>query len=97
MKFIEKLQNKSRATRVLILWIASISLMAIIVIIWLFSFSKNIGYNAEKNTENTKLPSIFESLGKDFNIFKQGLEASLENIGSESSELEKQLEQYEGE
>ncbi len=97
MKIIEKLQNMSRATRILILWIASISAMAIIVIIWLFSFSKNIGYNAEKNAENTKLPSIFESLGKDFNLFKQGLEASLENLGSENNELENQLEQYEGE
>lgn len=80
MSFIEKLQNKSKTTKTLILWLATGSIMAIIVIVWIFSFSHRAKINIKENVENTKIPSLFESLGRDFTIFKQGLEASLKNI-----------------
>jgi len=95
MSFIEKLQNKSKTTKTLILWLATGLIMAIIVVAWIFSFSHSRKINIKENTENTKIPSLFESLGRDFTIFKQGLEASLKNIKSESNELEQQLNQYE--
>jgi Tfp pilus assembly protein PilO len=80
MSFIEKLQNKPRAGAV----------MAIIIIVWIFSFSHNQS-QTKQSTEDMQLPSLFESLGKDFNIFKQGLETNLQSIESESNNLEQQL------
>lgn len=89
MNFIEKIQKKSRSTRVLILWLASFLVMAIIVIIWLFSFSRNFASKeVEKEVETSQLPSLFESIEKDFSIFKQNLEASLKNIYGEEEKPE---------
>lgn len=80
MKFIEKLQEKSRSTRLLILWLASFLVMVIIIAIWLFSFSKPHFQKTEKEIKVSNLPSLFESIEKDFSILKQKLEASLKNI-----------------
>lgn len=81
MSFIKNLQKKPKKIRVLIMWTATICAMIIIVMIWLFSFSrsssdKKIG----EKIEQTKLPSLFESIGKDFSVFKQELQASFKNI-----------------
>lgn len=94
MSFIRKIQQKSRSTRLLILWLASFLVMAIIILIWLFSFSKNLGFKeAGKEVEKTGLPSLFESLGKDFSIFKQGLEANLKEVNQLEEELEQDVGQ----
>lgn len=81
MNFIDDLQKKPKQTRILIMWAATICVMIIIVMIWLFSFSRDIG-GKEIGTgiEETNLPSLFESIGKDFSIFKQELEASFKSI-----------------
>ena len=87
MKFIKNLQQKSRSTRLLILWLASFLIMVIIVIIWIISFSKTFqSEKAEKEIETTNLPSLFKSIEKDFSIFKQGLEANIKNINLEINE-----------
>jgi len=96
MSFVEKLQKKPKTMRVLILWLATGLVMIIIIIVWIFSFSQNSKSSEEKkNAEATELPSLFKSIGKDFSIFKQSLEASLKDIKSETNDLEKQLEDYE--
>lgn len=88
MSFIKQLQKKSRSTRILILWLATILVMFIIIIIWLFSFSSNFVSEEEikKESETSDLPSLFKSIGRDFSIFKQGLEASLKSINLEINE-----------
>jgi len=79
--FIKKIQKKPRSTRLLILWLASFLVMVIIIIIWLFSFSRNLTFQEPtKEVENSNLPSLFESIGKDFSIFKQKLEAGLKDL-----------------
>jgi len=86
MNFFKKLQQKSRSTRLLILWLASFLVMVIIIIIWLFSFSRNFQpREAEKEIEASNLPSLFKSIEKDFSIFKQKLEASLKEINLENN------------
>lgn len=89
MKFIKKLQQKSRPTRLLILWLASFLIMIVVVIIWLFSFSQNLSIKeTRRETGVGDFPSLLESLGKDFSILKQGLEAELENVNLEINNLE---------
>ena len=85
MSFIKQLQKKSRSTRILILWLATILVMFIIIIIWLFSFSSNFVSEEEikKESETSDLPSLFKSIGRDFSIFKQGLEAKIKDINLE--------------
>ena len=87
MNFIEKLQKKSRSTRLLILWLTTSLVMIIIIIIWLFGFSRDLAFKeTEKENETESFPSLFESIKKDFSIFKQGLEASLKSINLEINE-----------
>lgn len=86
MGFIKKLQKKPRSTRLLILWLASFLVMVIIIAIWLFSFSRTSFQKTEKEVGATNLPSLFESIGKDFSVFKQKLEASLKEINLEKNE-----------
>ncbi len=94
MKFIKKLQQKPRSTRLLILWLASFSIMVVVIIIWLFSFSRNLGIKeTRRETGVGDFPSLLESLGKDFSIFKQGLEAELENVNLEINNLEENGEE----
>jgi len=78
MKFIERLQQKSQSTKKLIVWLATIFVMIIIIAIWLFSFSKNIKPSEIK--KQTEIPSLFESIGKDFSVLKDKISASLKNI-----------------
>jgi len=81
MAFVKKIQQKSRSTRILILWLSVVLVMLIIIAIWLFSFSRAMqSSKSDKQGENIELPSLFESIGKDFSSFKQQLEASLKNI-----------------
>jgi flagellar basal body-associated protein FliL len=81
MKFIKKIQQKSRITRLLILWLATFLVMMMVIVIWLFSFSRDHHFNkAGKDIEAANLPSLFDSIGKDFSTFKQELEAGLKNI-----------------
>ena len=87
MKFVEKLQKKPRSTRLLILWLTTFLVMLIIIIIWLFGFSRDLAFKeTEKGDETESLPSLFESIKKDFSVFKQGLEASLKSINLEINE-----------
>lgn len=89
MSFIDNLQKKPRRVRVLILWITSISVMVIIVLVWFFNFSRNTNIEkTQEKLEGTKLPSLFESLGKDISNFKQGLDASVQEIKDQTNELE---------
>jgi cytoskeletal protein RodZ len=81
MKFLKNLQKKSRSTRLLILWLASFLVMVIILAIWLISFSQNFqSEEAEEDIKTTDLPSLFESIEKDFSIFRQQLQGSIKNI-----------------
>lgn len=83
-KFIKEIQQKSRSTRLLVLWLATFLIMIVIIVIWLASFSKSFQINETKEeTEVTNLPSLFKSIEKDFSLFKQKLEASIGNIKSE--------------
>lgn len=93
MKFIKKIQQKPRSFRILILWLVSFLVMIIVILIWLFSFSRNLGSKeVEKENELQELPSLFESIEKDFSIFKQGLEASLKSLNKEINEEEGEQE-----
>lgn len=85
---IKKVQKKPRSTRLLILWLGSFLVMAIIIAIWLASFSRSNFQEAEVKIEGSNLPSLFESIEKDFSIFKQKLEASLKEIRYEEGEQE---------
>jgi len=91
--FIKKIQNKPRSARLLILWTTTALVMVLIIIVWLFSFSRNQGsQKVEENIKQTNLPSLFESLGKDFSIFKDKLDASLKDLNQEVSSQTENLE-----
>ena len=86
MNLIDNLQKKPKGTRVLILWIASISVVLVIMIIWLVNFSRNA--KPKEKLEQTQLPSLFESIGKDISTLKQGLDASIKDITNQINENE---------
>ena len=88
MSFIDNLQKKPKGTRVMILWIASILVVLIIAIIWLFNFSKNA--EPKEGLEQTQLPSLFESIGKDISTLKQGLDVSIKDITNQINENEEE-------
>jgi len=95
MKLIKKLQKKPRSFRLLILWLATAFVMLIIVFIWLFSFSRNFSsQEIETEAKDTKIPSLFESIKKDFSDLKENISASLKKIDDIDIE---QLEQEYGE
>lgn len=76
MRLIKKIQKKPRSTRVLIVWVSTFIVMIIVVLIWLFSFSKGFqSQSAEKEIEQSNLPSLFESIKKDFSTVKNNLKA----------------------
>jgi len=61
--------------------------MVIIVVVWLFSFSHNLKeQKASKNSENSGIPSLFQTLKKDFSSFKESMEAAVKNINSTENE-----------
>jgi len=87
MNFIKKIQQKPQSTRVFILWVSVILVMIAIIAIGLFSFSHSIKTKKiGENKDETSLPSLFESLKRDFKSLKVTLEASLENINLEKNE-----------
>lgn len=88
MSLIKKIQKKSRSTRVLILWLTSIFVMGIVIVIWLFTFSQS---STKEEIKESELPSLFESLRKDFSDFKETLNEEIEEIE------EINLEEYEEE
>lgn len=89
MSFIDNLQKKPKKTRVLIVLAESICVMIIIIIIWLFSFSRNLDTKkVEQGIGDTKIPSLFESIGKDFSLLKQKLEASFKSVKDQINEGE---------
>lgn len=82
-KFIAKIQKKSRSTRLLILWLVTFLIMLAVIVIWLFTFSKNFNSAELKKEESREFPSLFESIGKDFSVFKQSLRANIQEIYGE--------------
>jgi len=87
MNFIKKIQQKSQSSRVLFLWVSVGLVMFVIIAIWLFSFSHNINpQKAEQGLKKTELPSLFESIKKDFSSIKQMFQANLKNINLEEDE-----------
>ncbi|MDP2934153.1 MAG: hypothetical protein Q8N59_00060 [bacterium] len=82
MSLIEKIQNQSRKKRLIILWVSTAAVMVIVLLIWFFSFSRNLGKLKENNKEADKsnLPSLFESIKKDFSVFKGIFNASVKEI-----------------
>jgi len=89
MSFIENLQNKPRKTRLLILWTASISVMLVIIVVWLASFSQNSKpADTKDELEQTQLPSLFESFKQDISTFKEALDASVNEIEEQTSSIE---------
>jgi hypothetical protein len=86
MSFIDNLQKKSPRIKTVILWAASALVMIIIVLIWLANFSKSI--KPKEGFEQTQLPSLFKSIGKDISTLKQGLDASIKEIKDQTNQLE---------
>jgi hypothetical protein len=82
MSLIEKIQNQSKRKRLIILWVSTAAIMMIILVIWFFSFSHNLGKSKEnkKNTETGGFPSLFESIKRDFSAFKGIFNASVKEI-----------------
>ena len=85
MSLIKKIQKKSRSTRVLILWLASFFVMVIVVVIWLLTFSQP---STKEEVKESELPSLFESLRKDFSDFKETLNEGIKEINLEEYEEE---------
>jgi esterase/lipase len=82
MSLVEKIQNQSRKKRLIILWVSTAAIMMIILLVWFFSFSRNLDKLKENNKEASKsnLPSLFESIKKDFSAFKGIFNASVKEI-----------------
>ncbi|HOZ16534.1 MAG TPA: hypothetical protein PLF70_01815 [Candidatus Portnoybacteria bacterium] len=98
MNFIEKLQNKPKKIRTLILWVSSGIVMLIVVSIWLCCFSTNNNDgNMKSNFKKTELPSLLESIKQDFLIFKEKISASLKEIKEQTTKLEELDEGQEAE
>jgi flagellar basal body-associated protein FliL len=96
MNFIEKLQNKPKKTRILILWISSGFAMLVVILFWVCFFTgNNVSKNAESDLEKTELPSLFESAKQDFLIFKEKIGASLKEIKEQETKLEELNEEQE--
>jgi hypothetical protein len=82
MSFIEKIQNQPRKKRLLILWASTAGAMIIVLLIWFFSFSRNLSKSREnsKDAEMGNLPSLFESIKRDLSAFKGIFNASVKEI-----------------
>lgn len=87
--FVKKIQEKPRSTRVIILWFLTAIVMFIVVIVWIFSFSRT-NKKTKDEIDQTGFPSLFKSIGKDFNMLKQGLEANINDLKNISNEEEQQ-------
>jgi Tfp pilus assembly protein PilO len=82
MSLVEKIQNQPRKKRLIILWVSTAAIMMIVLLVWFFSFSRNLDKLKENNKEAGKsnLPSLFESIKKDFSAFKGMFNASVKEI-----------------
>jgi len=111
MSFIEKIQNQPRRKRLVVLWLSTGVIMAIIIAVWLFSFShslekikNNKTSNAQRANAEISLPSLFESIKKDFsalkNIISSGkkeMNTQIENLQNEQNNINSQNNGQEGE
>ena len=85
--FINEIQKKPRSTRLLILWLTTFSVMIVIVMIWIFSLSPgSVSKELNQKEDTDNIPSLFESIRKDFSILKQKLEASVKDINNKIEE-----------
>lgn len=82
MSFIEKIQNQPRRKRLLILWISVAVVMAVILLIWFFSFSKSLENKsaARDNSEESGFPSLLENIKKDISSFRGVFNASVKKM-----------------
>jgi len=82
MSLIEKIQNQSRKKRLIVLWVSTAAVMIIVLLVWFFSFSRNLSKSKENNkgAEAGNLPSLFESIKKDLSAFKGLFDASVKEI-----------------
>jgi flagellar basal body-associated protein FliL len=87
--FVKKIQEKPRSTRVVILWLLTVIVMFVVAAVWVFSFSKT-SKKTKDEIDQTGFPSLFKSIEKDFNMFKQGLEANINDLKNISNEEEQQ-------
>lgn len=95
MSFIGKIQNQPKNKRLIILWVATLAAMIIVLTIWFFSFSRNLS-NLKKNSESAEtgnMPSLFESIKKDFSAFRQIFNASVKEINSIGNQTNERQEQ----
>jgi len=83
--FVKKIQEKPRSTRVVILWLLTVTVMFVIVAVWIFSFSTT-SKRAKNEIDQAGFPSLFKSIETDFNMFKQGLEANINDLKNISNE-----------
>lgn len=98
MSLIEKIQQQPRRKRLIILWASTGTVMLIISAIWLFSFSRSlvkikqtplVSQPAQgiEQTKESGLPSLFESIKKDFSDLKNLFNASVKEIDNKVKEV----------
>ena len=82
MSFIEKIQNQPKGKRLLILWISVAVVMAVILLIWFFSFSRSLEKEstARGNLKESGLPSLLENIKKDMSSLKGVFNASVKEV-----------------
>ena len=95
MSFIEKIQNQPRRKKMVILWFSTGAVMVIIIAIWLFSFSRSLSktkqfgsYNEQEANAESSLPSLFESLKRDFSALKNIFNSGVRDINTKVQDAE---------
>lgn len=105
--FIEKLRKKPESTRALIVWVSAIAIMAVIVVVWLFSMS-NQGWLpfAPDSSEKTgfvqegrlsKISDFFNETKGDFLYLKDNLSKTMGDFFAgkdEPKEIPAELQEY---
>jgi flagellar basal body-associated protein FliL len=94
MSLIEKIQKQPRRKRAIILWVSTAVIMLIIVFVWMYSFSRSLEkFNQPKataksnQTEQNSMPSLFESLKRDFSAFKDIFKASVKELDTKVQDV----------
>ena len=105
--FIEKLRKKPESTRVLIVWISTITIMIVIVVVWLASMSnqgwlpflsdssEKIGHTQEGRL--SKISDFFNETKGDFLYLKDNLSKTMSDFFSgkdEPKEIPAELQEY---
>ena len=82
MSFIEKIQNQPKGKRLLILWISVAVVMAVILLIWFFSFSRSLEKEstANGNLKESGLSSLLKNIKKDMSSLKGAFNASVKEM-----------------